>query len=118
MTVKINNITIPTTIANRGRYNYQPPAILGINGAGAAVVSPYAAITWQFAHMTLSDYTWWRTTLLGGAASLTCTANTTLLNDLQAEINCACIVMRPTYERIQNGLYINVEVKIDRVVTV
>ena len=49
MTAKINNITIPTTIANRGKYNYQPPAILGVNGAGAAITSPYAAITWQFA---------------------------------------------------------------------
>jgi hypothetical protein len=115
MATKINNINIPATIANRGQYRYDPPAILAENGEGAAVAGPYAEITWKFPHMTLADYTWWRTTLLAGAASLTCASNTTLVNDLQTEFNCTCIVHRPTYERIQNGLYINVEVKIKRV---
>jgi hypothetical protein len=115
---KLNNITIPDSIANRGQYRYEPPETLGENGRGEAVAAPYARVVWKFNHMTLSDYTWWRTTLLGGAASLTCSSNTQLVNDLQAAVNCTCVVHRPTYERIQNGLYMNVEVRIERIVVV
>lgn len=112
---KLNNVTIPDSIADRGQYRYEPPEILGENGEADAVTARFARVTWRFPHMTLADYTWWRTTLLGGAASLKCTTNTQLVDDLQQAIDCACVVHRPTYERIQNGLYINVEVKIERI---
>lgn len=115
---KLNNVTIPDSIANRGKYHWEPPEILGENGAGTAVVAPYAEVTWKFPYMTASDYAWWVTTLLGGAASLACESNTQLVNHLQAATNCTCIVYRPSYESIQNGLYMNVEVRIKRIVAV
>lgn len=113
---KLNNVTIPTSISERGRYLWQPPEIMTINGQGAAVVAPYARVVWQWPHMNLSDYTWWRTTLLSGAASLTCSANSQLVDDLQVLRSITCVVMRPSYERIAAGLYMNVEVRIDRIV--
>ncbi len=113
---KLNNITIPDSIANRGRYMWQRPEIIATNGQGAAVVAPYARVIWQWPHMTLSDYTWWRTTLLAGAASLTCSANSQLVDDLQVLRSITCVVMQPNYDRIQNGLYMGVEVRIDRIV--
>lgn len=113
---KLNNITIPDSIANRGRYVWQRPEIIGINGQHTAVTAPYARVVWQWSHMTLADYTWWRTTLLAGAASLTCSANSQLVDDLQVLKSITCVVLQPSYERIQNGLYMDVEVRIERIV--
>lgn len=113
---KLNNVTIPDSIANRGRYVWQRPEVIGVNGQGAAVVAPYARVVWQWPYMTLADYTWWRTTLLAGAASLTCSANSQLVDDLQVLQSITCVVFRPDYARIQNGLYMDVEVRVERIV--
>ena len=114
--MKLNNITIPDSIADRGSYVWQPPEVIAVSGAGAAVTAPYASVTWAWQYMTLADYTWWRTTLLAGAASLACTSNTQLVDDLQVLRTITCIVTRPSSERISSGLYENVEVRIERII--
>jgi len=111
----INNIAVPASIADRGQYYYTPPEIVGFNGQGAAITAGYGRAVWRFSTMSADDYAWWRTTLLNGAASLVCGNNTTLVDDFQDDMTCTCVVMRPSYERIQNGLYINVEVRIERI---
>ncbi len=66
--------------------------------------------------MTLAEYTYWRTTVLAGAASAAFTANTLLVDDLQVlKTVTQCTVYRPTYERIEGGNYLNVQLVIDQI---
>lgn len=116
--MKINNQTIPSPMDDRGAYVWQPPAVLGRNGQGAAVTGPYASLTWTWAYLTKTEYLFWRTTVLAGAASATFTANTELYDDTQTlKTITYCTVMRPQYETIEGGLYKNVTVQIDQIKT-
>lgn len=116
--MKINNIAIPSPMDERGAYQYAAPAVVGRNGRGEDIQAPTATLTWQWPYLSLSDYTYWRTTILAGAASATFTTNTLLFDDLQAlKTITQCIVHRPTYERLEGGNYINVQLLIDQIKT-
>lgn len=115
MAMKIDNVTIPESIRLRGRYKFDPPAVLFQNGEDQDVTAGYSSVVWRFDDMPLSDYTWFITTILGGAASKECTSNR-LFDHLQVETAYStCILHRPTYEAIQRGLYQNVEVQITQI---
>lgn len=113
MSAQVNGIAIPEPMASRGRYTWQPPAIVGRNGRGAAVTAPYAKVTWAWPYLTLADYEYWITDVLGGAASIDCTA--ILVDHLQTSYVVTCTVLRPTYSHIAGGLYRDVELQIDQV---
>ena len=115
--MKINNIAIPSPMDELGTYHYDPGAIVGKNGRGTAIAAPFATLTWAWEHMSLTEYTYWRTTLLAGAASAAFTANTLLYDDLRVlRTVTQCIVYRPTYERTAaGGYYLNVQLVIDQI---
>ena len=116
--MKINNVAIPSPMDERGTYRYDPGAIVGKNGRGAAIAAPHATLTWTWPYLSLDDYTYWRTTVLAGAASAAFTANTLLFDDLQTlKTITQCTVYRPTYETMQDGYFMNVQLVIDLIKT-
>jgi hypothetical protein len=115
VSAQINGNIMPEPMASRGRYLWLPPEIIGTNGRGLAITAPFSTLTWQWNLLTLADYNWWITTVLAGAASLSCTTGTILVNHLQQRVAVSCVVMRPTYGRIISGAYEDVELQINRI---
>ena len=116
--MKLNNQTIPSPMDNKGSYRWEPPPIIGRNGQGAAITGTYASVTWEWAALTPAEYGFWITTLLQGQASATYTTNCQLYDHTQTlKTLTHCTVLRPTYERIENGLYIDVSLTIDQILT-
>lgn len=114
--MKINNVTIPAPMSDRGTYKFDWP-ILKRNGQGAAVRGPYATITWTWDWLTASEYGYWATTLLAGAASATFTANTELYDDTQTLRTVShCTVLAPSYDAIENSGYRGATITIDQIV--
>lgn len=106
MAVKINNIAIPSTMNARALdYKFEFP-VIAKNGAGDAIQSTGAVIQWTWSYLTLSEYQWWKTTLLGEAMSKAFSSNITLYNDEQAEQNFSYVIVnRPTYGKLEAGLF-------------
>ena len=63
-----------------GKYSFKRER-LRENGDAEAVMSNYYTLTWTFEQMSLTDFTWIRSTLLGGAGSVKY-SSATLYNDL------------------------------------
>jgi hypothetical protein len=115
---QIAGVNVPATMLGSGSYMYEPAPIIGRNGRGEAIVGPYASLSWRWNALSKTNYAWLVTTILQGAPSRTVTTGTTLYNHLMTLTEIAsCVVLRPTYETFRNGLYINVELTIDRIVT-
>ena len=116
--MRINTYTIPSPMDERGRYVWEPPAVLARNGLGAAITGPYASLTWTWNYLTRAEYLFWRKTVLKGEASATFTQHTRLYDDTQTLVEItSCTVLRPTYESIEGGLYKNVTLQIDQIKT-
>lgn len=114
MAMSIGGTSLPSTIEDRGRYLYRKE-VLRYNGDGEAVTAGYATITWTFEFMDMSDYTWIRDTLLGGAFNYKF-SSASLLDDKGATISPTnAVVNRPTYEYAANGSVENVTWIIDKV---
>lgn len=114
---QINGILIPEPMVYRGRYVWAPPEIVQRNGRGAAVTAPFASVTWKWNWLQRADYLWWVDTVLSGAASLTCTTGTILVDHRQIAVVVTCVVLRPVYSHISAGLYRDVELKIEQIET-
>ena len=114
-TPSLNGNLIPDSIGQRGRYTWQPPEIVAVNGRGEAVTAPFSTVTWQWDYLTLADYTWLIATVLNEAGSVTSTTGTILVDHLQRAVAVSCVIMRPTYSHISGGLYQDVELKITRI---
>lgn len=113
--MQINSIAIPSPMDERGSYKFSPPAVVARNGAGLAVTAGTRSLSWQWPYMARTDFVWWTTTLLAGAASAEFT-QCKLINDQQTLTTYThCIVHRPDYERIENGLYYNVTLTIEAI---
>ena len=113
--MQINSTAIPAPMDERGIYKFSPPAIVGRNGAGAAVTAGYSSLSWQWPFLKQTDFAWWITTILAGAASAEF-SQCKLINHLQTLTTYThCIVYRPDYERIENGLYYNVTLTIEAI---
>lgn len=114
--MQINSTALPAPMDERGDvYLFQPPPTVARNGAGLAVTAGVSRLTWRWASMSAADFAWWTTTLLGGAASVEFT-QAKFMNHLQTLTTYThCIVHRPTFETVRNGLYINVTVEIEQI---
>ena len=60
--------TTPTPMGDTGDYNFEYLPQIAKNGRGDAVTAQHSRLTWAWKRMSVSDYNWWCTTLLGGAA--------------------------------------------------
>lgn len=114
MAMSLGGTSIPTSINDRGRYLYKKE-VLRTNGDAEAVTAGYATVTWTFEWMTMSDYTWIRDTLLGGAQSYKF-SSASLVDDKGATISPTnAVAYRPTYEFASNGNVENVTWEIKRI---
>jgi hypothetical protein len=118
MAMSINGVPIPAGIANRGKYKFNPPEIVGRNGLGDPVAAGYASIEWTFSYLSFSavdGFDWWKSTLLTNLRFRRFTT-AVLVDDGRTETAYTnCIVYRPTYENIFANWYENVVVKIDQI---
>lgn len=111
MTQTIDGVAIPASMAYRGVYVFNPPAIISVNGLGRPVTAGPATATWQWAYMTQTEWDWWALSRVGGAAAYL-EADLRLYNQHNVEANFSDgIVERPTYERVRNGYYVNVQIR-------
>lgn len=110
--MQINSIAILAPMDERGSYRFDQE-ILGRNGRAAAVPAPYATVTWDFDYLTKDEYAWWYSTLLSGQPSQEYT-QCKFFNAVGTLTTYShCVVLRPTYERFQDGLLWGVRVVID-----
>lgn len=111
----LGGTTIPTSIEQSGgKYSIVRPQ-LRKNGDGEAVTANHSTLTWTFAQMSLSDFTWICSTLLGSAASVAYTSAQLYdkLGVLTTYTNA--VAYEPTYETASGGLVEGVTWIIDRI---
>jgi hypothetical protein len=111
----LGGTTIPTSIEQSGGHYRIDRERLRQNGEGEAVVSGYYTLTWTFPQMSLSDFTWIASTLLGGAASVKYTS-AQLYNKLGTLTTYTnAVAHEPTWETARGGYLENVTWVIDRI---
>lgn len=112
--MEINHIAIPAPMDSKGEYRFERE-ILGRNGMGIDVEGMAATVTWRWAEMSKTDFTWWHTFLLSGLSSYAF-AHAKLFDQAQSLATYTyCIVHRPTYERIVAGAYVGVTLEISHI---
>lgn len=114
---QINSVTIPDSIALAGIYLPDPPAEIRRAANGVPIVEPYSAVNWTFDTMTLTDFTWWVTTLLSGAPGAEFTT-AQLYNDLGTLTTYThIIVKRPRHGGfIHSALVKDVVVRLEQLI--
>lgn len=111
MTQTVDGASIPDSMAYRGTYVYTPSPIVSVNGLGRPVTAGPAAAVWTWGYMTQAEWDWWALTRLGGTQAYL-EADLRLYNQHNVEANFSDgIVERPTYERVRNGMYLNVTIR-------
>lgn len=112
--MQIDNKNLPAPMDAGGTYRFEYEK-LGRSGMGLDIDAATATVTWQWPMMTLADFTWWNTTLLGGQRSAQF-SQAKLFNQLQVLTTfTACVVHRPTYQEIRSGAYYDVAVEITNI---
>ena len=107
---------IPASIENGGGAYLIDCPRLGKNGDGEAIVGGYYTVTWTFPQMSLADFTWICSTLLGGAASVTYTS-AQLFNKLGVLTTYTnAVAHEPTWGKARGGLVEDVTWIIDRII--
>lgn len=116
MAVSINAIAIPSPMRLRGSYIYKRFGIKVDNGLGVTQSAGLPSAVWTFPSLSLSDYSWWTTTILAGAASVEVPA--VLWDDNNVEVTFTSVVVRypESPDGIKNGRYQNVQIIIDTMV--
>lgn len=115
MAVQLQNIAIPITIANTGKYKFTPFSEVRRNGEGTVIATGTARVDWTFSVMSQADFDWFHQTILNGNPSLRTVTNR-LYNERQVETAYStCVVLQPTYEYYSGGNYWNVVVVIDNI---
>jgi hypothetical protein len=110
--MQINSIAIDQPMDESGTYHFARP-VIGTNGRGAAILAPYATLTWRWDYLTPTQMNWWINGILLAAASQEYT-QAKFFNEVGVLTTYAhCIVYKPTYARFQDGLLWEVEVIID-----
>jgi len=106
--------TTPAPMGDTGDYNFEYLPQIARNGRGDAVTAQYSRLTWQWRHMSTSDYNWWCSTLLGGAASkVFAGGDTLLLNHLGTPtFVSSCVVYRPTHGPAVGAYFTNVQLEV------
>ncbi len=103
MAQKINNIAIPSSMASRGTYDFQPPRILGFNGERKPIRIKGATVTWTFDELDSTEWTWWVTTLLTSLDYKEFTQATFINNNAAEAEYTHCIVYLPVREFFEPG---------------
>lgn len=116
MAISINSITVPQRIRERGIYVYTRASQEVVNGLGETITAGLPSVVWTFPSLSPTDYAWWATTVLGGAAYKKCPA--VLWNDLDVETSYSQVIVRypKPPEGRRNGYYRNVQIVIDTMV--
>ena len=119
MTIKIANVTMPTSMNNRAlRYRFTPNTIIGRNGKGEAIVSNNgASVEWTWASLNGTEFDWLITTLLGDAASRedSTASGTVVYNHKRAEQTFNhCMILRPEYKMLRGTEYVEVTLLLDQ----
>ena len=104
---------MPTAMASRGAlYSFSPPQIVGVNGAGEAVMAGGGSLTWGWTYISDAEAVYLFTTVLGGEASQK--GGITVYNHLKTlTAYTSATIFRPTYETFRNGVYMNVVLRIE-----
>lgn len=118
MTVKINSIDIPLSMRNRAaNYLYMPGIPMGRNGLGEVITAGGGVVTWTWAQLDQTEFTWWMTTILGGLQSKEFTGSSgiiVLYDETHAEKSFSHgIVMAPQYQGYSGVSYHGVTIQID-----
>lgn len=116
MTVSINSITIPSPMRLRGSYVYDRFPTTVDNGMGETQTAGLPKAVWTFTMLSPSEYTWWTTTLLAGAASKQCAAVLWDDNDVETTFTSVIVRYPKAPEGRKNGYYRNVQIIIDAMV--
>lgn len=85
---------------------------------GEAVVSGFARLTWTWKRLTQTEWNWWNTTVLGGAASVTKSGSPAikLYNHMNVLTDySSCVIMAPKFETVERSRYINVTIEIEQI---
>lgn len=110
--MQINSTAIPSPMDERGAYKFEPPAEVARNGQGLSVTAGASRVIWRWPYLSASDMAWWVTTLLSGAASAAFTQAKFFNHAQTLTTYTYCIVYRPQYDRIENGLFMDVSLEI------
>ena len=113
--MQINNKDIQAPMDEKGSYKFNPAPVVAKNGAGIAITAGYASITWSWPWLSKADFQWWITTLLAGAAAAEYSQAKFLDNTGTLTSYTHCIVNRPDYERMENGVFLNVTISIEAI---
>lgn len=117
--MQINHTTIPSAEPYRmgtgGRYLAKPPATVRQNGLGIDVVAGYSSVEWSWDAISMDDYLWWYTILLGQPSQLF--SHAYLYNHVGTLTTYSnAIVHRPSFEYVQGDTYFNVKLVIDQLI--
>jgi len=117
--LQVNHTTVPSAapyyMGTGGRILPKPPAVVRQNGLGWDVPAGYASLEWSWDKLTITDYLWWNTVLLGQASQQFSHA---YLYDFQFNLTTYsnCVVHRPTYEYVDGDTVYNVKLTIDMLI--
>lgn len=110
--MQINSIAIDSPMDEKGSYHFHRP-IISRNGRGHAVLAPYSTLEWHFDYLTAAQWAWWVSGILLSQPYQEYT-QCELFNEVGTLTTYThCIVYKPTYSRIQDGLFWDVDVLID-----
>ncbi len=113
--MQINSVDIPAPMDERGTYAYTPGEIYGRNGEGDAITDGSGALVWTFSTLTRDQWIWWTQTVLSSAASIRATQAKLYDHDQTLRTWTNAIVNRPNYSRIENGIYYDVQIRIEQI---
>ena len=113
MAMLIGGNAMPSSIENHSSgYVFNPFPKVIRDGNNAAVAIGYPEIVWTFAWLTLTEITWWTTTICAGLPSKSFTS-ASLYNNLDVLTAYShCTVNYPTYDSREYDDFINVVVRI------
>lgn len=109
----------PASMDGRGSYTFEPPPVVRKNGLGEAITAGFSKLTWKWTRLSQTEMNFLLTTVLGGAATKSITANPALrtYNHQNVLTNyTSCIVQRPTWERWSGNRYQGVTLEIEQIV--
>lgn len=112
--MQINSVTIPAAMdKKKSAYQWRNRETLGYNGQGQPIKGVYQELLWQFDELNATEWAFWVTTLLGGAAAASYTTAQLYDDDKALTTFTHCIVHRPVREKFsRHGKHQNVTVLI------
>lgn len=113
--MQINSNDILAPMDEKGAYKFNPAPVVAKNGAGLAITAGYATVTWSWPWLSKADFQYWITTVCAGTAAKEFTQCKFVDNTGTLQTYSHCIVNRPDYEKIENGVFWNVTITIEAI---